>query len=172
MLWILLFTSVLWGCDGQWGWLQPYPFENAPAQRPLNLAHVLGRQLTLTSATDTLELLIRFERSSRTSVVLDATTGDTLLSGWVTRYRGLYYFAEPRADSTYWVHAWRIKGNHVQGLMEHWAQMLALRDAVEHGRFAELKRGSVTDTVVRLHYDAPKLHAFYEAAWIAAACTA
>ncbi|WP_400192159.1 T9SS type A sorting domain-containing protein [Hymenobacter sp. B81] len=144
-----------------------YPFETAPTKRRLNLVRLLGPQLTLVAAADTLQLAVRFERPTRTSLVLNARTGDTLLRGWVTRYRGLYYLTQPRTDSSYWVHAWRRTSTTVQGLTNDWEQMLALRYAADRGELPPpLLRATVqADTVLtkRLRYDAARLRPFFEA---------
>ncbi|MCC3158114.1 T9SS type A sorting domain-containing protein [Hymenobacter sp. 15J16-1T3B] len=157
---VLGLLPVLTGCDDL-GTFDTYHFVNAPAGRRLNLARLLGEAPTLVSATDTVALRVRFERGTRTSLVLDAGSGDTLLRGWVTRDRGLYYFTAPLRDSTYWVHAWRHAPGTVQGLLDNAAQMLTLRAAADAGRLPAALVQPVlrADTLLtkRLRYDAALL---------------
>ncbi|RAK63939.1 T9SS type A sorting domain-containing protein [Hymenobacter edaphi] len=162
----LLLWPLLMGCDGKES-AETYHFVNAPTAHRVNLARLLGERLTLVSATDTLELRVRFERATRTSMVLNARSGDTLMRGWVTRHRRLYYFAEPLRDSTYWIHAWRRTSGMVQGLTDDAAQMLALRAATDAGRLPPALVLPVlrADTLFtkRLRYEAAALRPVFEA---------
>lgn len=161
---LLFLSAALTGCNQRGALItEPYPFENAPTKHRLNLARLLDDELLLASADDTLRLKVRFEPEQRTSLVLDAGTGDTLLHGWVTRFRGHFYVTEPRPNGTYWIHAWRRNGKELRGLLDGPGQMLALTLAVDRGRFAELTRLHAADSTIRLHYDAQLLRPFFEA---------
>ncbi|OON67456.1 T9SS type A sorting domain-containing protein [Hymenobacter sp. CRA2] len=155
----LALLLVLSSCDSA------VTFEPYAVRHPLNLARVLGPQLTLIGPRDTLQLRVGYEPSSRLNILTNAASGDTVLRGWVNRYRGLYYITQPYTDSVYDVHAARIGRGQVQGLVGTWRQAELLRRAVDDGDYEELIsfRDDKKD-VLRLRYDAPTLRPFFEMA--------
>lgn len=140
----------------------PYPFDNAPTKHRLNLVRLLGEEVVLASATDTIALRIGFEPATRISTI---TSPDNHLTtrGWVTRYRGAFYFTELLPDSTYYVHSWRRDRHTVQGLLDGYAQMTRLTEAIDQGRYPELTRRHAPDSTIHLRYEAQVLRPFYEA---------
>ncbi|MBD2767149.1 T9SS type A sorting domain-containing protein [Hymenobacter sp. BT664] len=146
-------------CDGL---RPPIAFSSPPNGKAENLQQILGSQLTLTSERDTQHVWVHFDPHTQLNLLAAAETGDTLLLARVVRHHRLFYFIESASDSSYAVHAVRIRKRFVQGLNTNWQQMIYLDNATKRGHYGDLiqsrdlERGSQL-----LRFDLKSLHPFF-----------
>lgn len=65
---------------------------------------------------DTINLRVIFNKESKITLFINSDNTDTIFTGYVSRYRTLYYLSEIKTDSTYWIGAMRIDSDTIQGL--------------------------------------------------------
>ncbi|TGD81401.1 T9SS type A sorting domain-containing protein [Hymenobacter wooponensis] len=139
-------------------------FNAFPIQQPQNLEKKLGSRVCLISAQDTLNLQVQYDPVSKRNTFTQSGTQDTLLSAWALHHKQLYYLVEPHTNTTYWVHAVRIRSNEVQGLATGWQQMMDLSKVVKRGTFPELVQyQSSTNDSIQLRFNVRQLREFYSA---------
>jgi hypothetical protein len=117
-------------------------------RRSRDLSTILGNELTLKSGTDTLNLKISGSRNC--SFITDIKTGDTLFSGTVCKFRGMYYFSQQLNDSSYWISAVKISGNLIYGLNSAFIQTMLIDKKIESGNYKTLVKYMLSGSI-RLH---------------------
>jgi hypothetical protein len=159
---LLFLLTWLTGCEGE-SLLPEASFDAVAACRPVNLARVLGSDITLLGRTDTVTLHLNFDPATGINT-FTAASADTLLTARAFRFRRLYHLVETFSDSSYWVHAVRIRRVEVQGLNTGYSQMYALSAAVKQGQWPELVRfHNAQNDSFRLRFDRRMLRDFYTA---------
>lgn len=116
----------------------PVSFSSYPTGRAENLQRILGSELTLTSQRDTQRVRVAYDPHTQLNLLTTVETGDTLLLARVIRHRRLFYLVEHVSDSSYAVHAARIRTRFVQGLNTNWEQMVYLDNATKRGQYGPL----------------------------------
>jgi hypothetical protein len=135
-------------------------FEAPFPKRNKDLASILGEKLTLWNGTDTLRY--RITSTAKTNLVTDAGTGDTLFSGTVCRFRGLYYFSQQLNDSSYWIFAVKIQDSLIYGLSDPYRQMQAVDKKIRSGASpAIVKYIDTGKNMIRLKTDKKELQHLY-----------
>jgi hypothetical protein len=135
-------------------------FEAPFPKRNKDLASILGEKLTLWNGTDTLRY--RITSTAKTNLVTDAGTGDTLFSGTVCRFRGLYYFSQQLNDSSYWIFAVKIQDSLIYGLSDPYRQMQAVDKKIRSGASPALVKYIDTGkNMIRLKTDKKELQHLY-----------
>lgn len=100
-------------------------FDKPHPKRPRNLEKVLGSQFSIKRENDTISFKVNFNKISKVNVITETNTNDTIFYGMVAKYKKLYYFNQQFNDSTFWIHAVRIRKGYIQGLQTEWGQMKA-----------------------------------------------
>ncbi|WP_162303495.1 T9SS type A sorting domain-containing protein [Hymenobacter sediminis] len=130
--------------------------------KPIDLARVVGSDITLLGSYDTLKLTLWLDPVTRRNFVIDKSDSSQILDAWAFRYRRLYYLAEPVGDSGYWVHAVRIRGRQIQGLGTGYQQMKDLAGAIRRGYAPGLVRFQrASGDSMRLRFNSAELQSFY-----------
>ncbi|MDU0369410.1 T9SS type A sorting domain-containing protein [Hymenobacter endophyticus] len=161
-----LFAGLLLSsCDGTLtSWLPAASFDPIVGQRPVNLARVLGPDVTLLGSADTLRLRISFAPASGITTIVAADSSQNPLYVRAFRFRGYYYLVETLPDARQWVHAVRIRRNTVQGLGTGLLQMENLSHLVQQGHWPELVRyRNAKNDSIRLRFSRKTLRTFFEA---------
>ena len=145
---LLSVVLILGSCDPKQKIQNRVSFDRAFPKPNKNLSEILSNRLQLKNGPDTASLFIS---SSRTGNLITNAAGDTLFSGKVSRFRGLYYFSQALNDTSYLIHAVKITGNQIYGLRDAWYQAEAIDDQICDGKFPELiKYISPDSSVFRL----------------------
>ena len=171
-LFVLISALLLCGCLENSEMKIKSGFDQAFPKRKKNIKWALGEEFALRILDDTINYLVRFHRPDRKNFIIDKKRGDTIFSGIVSKYRGLYYFSEQIDDTTYWIHAVKIQNNTIKGLGTGWYQMMAWDKKFEHllenpDRQAILKSPVLKyidreKKIIRLTPDKKALKEFYE----------
>jgi len=74
--------------------------------------------------------LVSFKRSNKENCIVRQDTRDTVFSGIINKYRGLYYFNKELNDTTFWIYTVKIDETTITGLGNGWLQMLYLNNEV------------------------------------------
>ena len=85
----------------------PFPKNNKQLDR------IFGETLLIKSDKDTLVLKIK---SNKENNLITTKDGDTIFFGKICKYRDYYYFNHKVNDSSYYISAFKIKGNLIYGL--------------------------------------------------------
>ncbi|GAA3929763.1 T9SS type A sorting domain-containing protein [Hymenobacter algoricola] len=154
---LFLLSLLLTGCDDPTA-----RFDEFTVSHPVNLARVLGSDLTLLGPSDTVHLQVRFDPATRLNRLIDLRDTSLVLEGQAFHHRRLYYVVELREAGSCWVHAVRIRGNEVTGLNRGYRQMEDLSAVVKQGQFGELIRYRILgNDSTRMRFDMRTLRAFY-----------
>lgn len=127
---LLLIIIGLYSCDDRKP-LVNTSFDNSFPKRAKNLTYDLGDAFALKRANDTLQFNVYYNRKSKENSIVNKGTKDTIFSGKVNRYRGLYIFNQQINDSAYWIYAVKIEDKTIRGLETEWLQMMHLSDEIE-----------------------------------------
>lgn len=161
VLLLLAAVGLLSSCEN--GFDPGVAFDRFPVPKPVNLARVIGTEVTLLGSHDTLHLALRFDPDTKRNTVTDQADSSQLLDAWAFRYRRLYYLVEPQRDSGCWVHAVRIRGRQIQGLGTGYQQMRDLAGAVRRGYAPGLVRfRQASADSMRLRFNGAELWSFYQ----------
>lgn len=131
---------------------EPFPKRNR------DLSNVLGSDLKLWNGYDTLDLKLSSTKTH--NLVIDKSTGDTLLYGPVSKYRGLYFCSYQYTDTSYWITAIMIQGNLVYGLSSPLGQMYLVDSLVEKGQCTAMLK-YMNSKHYRLHPDKKEMRKIY-----------
>jgi hypothetical protein len=104
----------------------PFPKKN------INLAHSLGNKLIIKRPFDTLTLNIIPDKEKNT--IINSAVGDTIFTGKVCKYRGLYYFNLEINKGVYWIYSVKIVDNLIYGFDKAWSQTLDVDSAIISGK--------------------------------------
>lgn len=144
-------------------------FDSPFPKRTKNLFWKLGNEFAIRSGNDTVVFDVIFDRKKRENHIVNKQNGDTIFSGTVCKYKGLYYFNHAINDSVYWISAVRIDRNFfdsvntICGLNSGFEQMMMLADELQNGNFSGLISYTNTDTsVMRLRPDKEILAKVYQ----------
>ncbi len=122
----------------------PFPKRNK------DLTAILGDELTLKSGDDTIHLKIH--SLDGINLITNAVSGDTLFIGQVSKFRNMYYLSRRIDDSSYWIHAIKIKDKLVYGLLRERDQLHNLDYDLLSGEHANLLKYFNSDSAfIRLH---------------------
>ena len=103
----------------------PFPKNNK------QLSRIFGDKLLIKSYNDTLIYKIV---SNKTSNLITNENGDTIFFGKVCKYRDYYYFNQKVDDTSYYISAFKIKGNLVYGL-DRLSQYYAVDENIIKGNY-------------------------------------
>lgn len=87
---------------------------------------------------DTIKLGVFYNKKTKQTTFLDKADSDTIFHGYVTKYRELYYLAEQKADSAFWIGALNVEFDSIQGLGMIREQMCELEEYLEFNGNCEL----------------------------------
>jgi hypothetical protein len=122
----------------------PFPKKN------INLTYVLGNKLMIKRLLDTLTLIIIPSKDKNT--IIDSSIGDTIFTGKVCKYRGLYYFNLEINGGLYWIYSVRIEEHLIYGFDKAWSQALDVDSAIISGKNKNLVTFFSPDTsFIKLH---------------------
>ena len=108
-------------------------FDNPFPKRTKNLTYILGEKFLITDGKDTIKYNVFFRKPDRYNIIVDQLANDTIFSGTVCQYKGLYYFNEQINDTAYWIYAVEINYETIKGLNTGWEQMFLLDEIIEKG---------------------------------------
>ena len=124
----------------------PLPISTFEASFPKNnkqLSRVFGNTLLIKNKIDTIFLKITSTKND--NLITDGKSGDTIFFGKVCKFREFYYFNHKVNDTTYYISAFKIKGNLIYGL-DRWSQYYEVDENVIKGIGKELVRFINADT--------------------------
>ena len=126
----------------------PFPKNNKQLNR------IFGDKLLIKSNNDTLILKIT---SNKNNNLITEENGDTIFFGKVCKYRDFYYFNYKVDDTSYYISAFKIKGNVVYGL-NRWKQYHEVDENILKGNYRKnVKSISSDSTSIRLHTNKSEL---------------
>lgn len=106
-------------------------FESPFPKRAKNLIYKLSNEFSVKNGKDTTNYLVSFDKKNKINYIINRESNDTIFSGIVNKYKGLYYFNMQIDDSVYWIYAVEIKNNFIRGLGTHWQQMIYLNSEID-----------------------------------------
>ncbi len=124
----------------------PLPVSTFDATFPKNnkqLSKIFGKMLLIKKNSDTLFLKIASTKND--NLITDAKTGDTIFYGKVCKFREFYYFNNKVNDTSYYISAFKIKGNLLYSL-NRWSQYLEVDENIVKGNCKELVKSINADT--------------------------
>jgi len=142
-------------------------FESPFPKRAKNLTYKLGDEFSIKRNKDTITYTVSYDKGEQVNFIINKKTNDTIFTGIVNKYRGLYYFNEQINDSSYWIYAVEINNGTIKGLGTNWIQMSFLNEEIDKSFLnnSDLKgliKSVNTDTsVIRLAPDKKILKEFY-----------
>lgn len=102
---LLSFTFlILVSCDDSYN----LRFEEEFPKRKKDIRWKLGDKFMIKNSKDTAAYFVYFQPETKTNFIV-SEKGDTVFKGFVSKYRGLYYFSYPINDSSFWIYAVDIK---------------------------------------------------------------
>ena len=108
-------------------------FDSPFPKRNKNLTYILGEIFLITNGKDTIKYNVSFRKPDRYNFIVNQSTNDTIFSGTVCQYKGLYYFNEQINDTAYWIYAVEINYETIKGLNTGLEQMFLLDEIIEKG---------------------------------------
>jgi len=105
----------------------PFPKNNKQLDR------IFGETLHIKNYNDILILNIK---SNKDNNLITTINGDTIFFGKVCKYRDLYYFNHKVDDSSYYISAFKIKGNLIYGL-DFYPQFFAVDKKILKGNYSK-----------------------------------
>lgn len=141
---------------------QPFP------KRKKNITQVLGNSFSIKQDNDTINYKVLFNNTTKQNFIIEEEFNDTIFSGTICKYRGLYYFNEEINDTTFWISALKIKNGTIKGLQTSWVQMYAWDKEFEFypTNFIQkpltLKYIDTTNNIIRLTPIKKEMRLFYE----------
>jgi len=115
----------------------PFPKNNRP------LSRIFGKLLLVKDNNDTIFLEITSTKND--NLITDGKSGDTIFFGKVCKFREFYYFCHKENDSSYYISAFKIKGNLIYGL-NRWSQYYDVDENILRGNGKELVKSINADT--------------------------
>lgn len=147
-------------------------FDSPFPKRTKNLTWALGDEFSIKQGNDTIDFKVLFDKEKRENFIINKQTEDTIFSGTVCKYRGLYYFNEQLNDTTYWIYALKIENGTIKGLESEWIQMMAWdskfenilsnQDEVKTNKSSVLKYIDSEKNIIRLTPNKKGMKSFYE----------
>ena len=107
-------------------------FETSFPKHEKNMIYKLGKEFSLKNNNDTVNFKVFFDKKNRFNYIINKKTNDTVFSGIVNKYRGLYYFNKQINDTTYWIYAVKIENGTITGLGTEWFQMIYLNEQLDN----------------------------------------
>lgn len=153
---LIIIIVYLTSCGESMETVADYPkssFDSPFPKRNRNLTYILGRELIIKNGNDTLSLIIS---SSNKRNIITNSYGDTLFSGTVCQYRGLYYFNQQINDSSFLIYAVKITDKLIFGLNTALTQAWLVDEAIESGKNKKLVKYMTSD-IYRLHPEKKEL---------------
>jgi hypothetical protein len=129
--------------------------EEAPFEEPIStfeapfpknnkqLSKIFGSMLLIKNYGDT--LFLKISSTKNDNLITDSKTGDTLFFGKVCKFREYYYFNEKVNDTSYYISAFKIKGNLIYGL-NRWNQYFEVDENIKKGNGKDLVKSINADT--------------------------
>ena len=106
-------------------------FDSSFPKRGKNMTLQLGDEFSIKNNNDTLDFKVLFEKEGQINYIINKKTNDTIFSGIVNKYRGLYYFNKQITDTTFWIYAVKIENGTIKGLGTEWFQMAYLNEEID-----------------------------------------
>jgi hypothetical protein len=126
----------------------PFPKSNKQLER------IFGETLLVKNYNDTLVFKIK---SNKYSNLITNKEGDTVFFGKVCKYRDYYYFNHKVDDSSYYISAFKIKGNLIYGL-DFGSQFFSVDENILKGIYSKKFVSINLDTTkIRLHTNKSEL---------------
>lgn len=113
---LLLILIIIFSCKKAEAPAEEMPISTFDSPFPKNnkqLDRIFGEKLLIKSYNDTLILKIK---SNKENNLITNKDGDTIFFGKVCKYRDYYYFNYKLNDSSYYISAFKIKGDLIYGL--------------------------------------------------------
>jgi hypothetical protein len=147
---IAIIVSVVFGSCGPDNAVPISTFDSPFPKKNINLSNILGSQISLKIYSDTLSLQITANKDNNT--IINRITNDTIFTGKICKYRGLYYFNEKLNDSSFWIYSVKIEDNLIYGFNQSWNQTLYVDSAIRNGKSKKLIKFINSDTsIISLH---------------------
>ena len=128
---ILLAVVTLYSCDENGGITNiKSTFDSPFPKRVKDLTFKLGNEFSIKHNNDTIDFELSFNKTERINYIVNKKTNDTIFSGIINKYKGLYYFNKELNDSTYWIYAVEINNGIIRGLGTEWLQMSCLNEEI------------------------------------------
>lgn len=129
-------------------------FDSSFPKNNKQLSRIFGDKLLIKNNNDTLVLKIV---SNKNNNLITSKNGDTIFFGKVCKYRDFYYLNHKVDDTTYYISAFKIKGNLVYGL-NRWTQYYAVDENIIKGNYKKNVKHISSDTSsIRLHTNKSEL---------------
>lgn len=143
---IVSILAVAFSCKKAEATVEEIPISTFEAPFPKNnkqLSKIFGSLLLIKNNSDTIFLKITSTKND--NLITDSKTGDTIFFGKVCKFREFYYFNHKVNDTSYYISAFKIKGNLIYGL-NRWAQYFDVDENIKKGNGIELVKSINSDT--------------------------
>jgi hypothetical protein len=128
---LVVIVTVTSSCDSGGHNLFPLrvKFVSPVPGRAVNLQKTLGKEfLVIRDLWDTLGLSVIYDKKKHINHLIETDGRDTLFSGKVSRYQGVFFFSMEEKDSTYQIFVVKIKKDSIKCLDMFWFQLAYLSD--------------------------------------------
>lgn len=143
---IVSILAVAFSCKKADAPAEEIPISTFEAPFPKNnkqLSKIFGSLLLIKNDSDTIFLKITSTKND--NLITDSKTGDTIFFGKVCKFREFYYFNHKVNDTSYYISAFKIKGNLIYGL-NRWVQYFEVDENIKKGNGKELIKSINSDT--------------------------
>jgi hypothetical protein len=140
---LLILSVLMFSCQEGKFFMPKSSFEGPFPKRNKNPTAVLGRQIWVKRGNDTIG--IRVVSGKGYNLLLDEQ-GDTLFQGTASRFRSLYFLSRQLNDSSFQIHALKIKGKLIYGLQGAWVQGFLVDNQIERGIWPQLVKYVTPDS--------------------------
>lgn len=143
---IVSILAVAFSCKKAEAPVEESPISTFEAPFPKNnkqLSKIFGSLLLIKNNSDTIFLKITSTKND--NLITDSKTGDTIFFGKVCKFREFYYFNHKVNDTSYYISAFKIKGNLIYGL-NRWVQYFDVDENIKKGNGKELVKSINSDT--------------------------
>lgn len=168
ILFILLVVIALISCNETGSnVIMKASFDSSFPKRAKNLTNKLGNEFSIKHNKDTLTYTVSYDKGKQVNFIINKKTNDTIFTGIVNKYKGLYYFNEQINDSSYWIYAVEINNGTIIGLGTNWMQMSYLNEEIDKSFLNNsdlkglIKSVNIDTSVIRLTPDKKLLKEFY-----------
>lgn len=112
------------------------------------------------------EYIVNYDKATELNTIIRKATNDTLLHGWISKFRGLYYVSEPVNDTTFRLFAFKIEKNIIKGLLGSGWQDYNLLLKIDSGYYKNIvkyrQQKDSSSYFYKLKNDKYTLRNFYE----------
>lgn len=138
LLFALFGTGVLFSCgDGKGFFYKPESaFTQTISKRNVNLVRKLGPSFSLIEGRNTVTYKLEFDNETDFNTIL-TEKGDTVFSGTVNRFKGLYLLNNKLSSGNYLIHALKVTDSTMTGLNSEMDQAYLIDQQIKKGKLSE-----------------------------------